>query len=36
MPYKVNRVFSQFEKNYPEKRKKNPNFVYPGLRYAKK
>ena len=33
MPYKKNRgVFSLFEKSYPEKQKKNPISVYPGLR----
>ena len=36
MPYKRNRIFGVFEKIYPEKQKKKPIFVYPGLGYAHK
>ena len=36
MSYKRKRSFKRFEKNYAEKRKKNPMVVYPGLRYTHK
>ena len=36
MPYKKIGVFSQFEKKLSRETEKNPNFVYPGLRYTEK